>query len=294
MMLNSLLSWIFWNPNRVAFTIPIINWPVAVYGLWFLLGFIVAYFLLMPMFTQRLQQTRHLNVPEAKQQAQYLLDRLTWFIVIGSIAGARLGHVFFYDWPRYQARPMEIFYVWKGGLASHGGVIGIFIALFLYTLFIRKQYPSFTFLYVLDCLTIPSAFAACCIRIGNFWNQEILGKPTTLPWGVIFGDPMDGGAFIPRHPVQLYEAASYFLCFALLFCLWQRTQALSKPGRLSGIFFTCIFSSRFILEFFKTSQSIMIDESYLQTGQLLSLPLIIMGIYLLVYSFKNEKNIAHY
>lgn len=283
----SSLAWIVWDPERIAFTIPIINRPVAWYGLWFILGFVMAYAMLFPIFQKRLQQTR--DAATAKKQAQYLLDRLTWFVVGGTIVGARLGHVFFYEWSLYRKNPIEIFAIWKGGLASHGGVVGILIALYFYQRLIRKDFPEFNYLAILDAIVIPSALTGCFIRIGNFWNQEILGTQTLVPWAIVFGDPMDGSAPVPRHPVQLYEAAAYLLCFVFLVYLWRYRNATQFPGRLSGWFFIIMFSARFFLEFFKTSQSDLIDESFVQMGQYLSIPVVLLGMALLRYSYKIKE-----
>ena len=133
-------------------------------------------------------------------------------------------------------------------------------------------------------LTIPVALTCGFIRIGNFINQEIVGTPTSLPWGVVFGHPVDGSGSIPRHPVQLYEALGYFVLFYFLLRVWQTKKESIKTGLLSGLFFTILFTFRFFIEFFKESQGQLIENSSLQTGQLLSIPCIIIGITLLFYS----------
>lgn len=219
-----------------------------------------------------------------QQLAALYVDRMTWLIVAGTIIGARLGHVFFYEWPRYQNNLGEIYKVWKGGLASHGATLGILIALFVYQYLMRKKFPEINFITLLDMIVVPTAFAACCIRIGNFFNQEILGTPSSLPWAVIFGDPADGSAPLPRHPVQLYEGIVYLGTFFILYYLWKYKGSSLRPGFLSGLFFILVFGSRFFLEFLKMPQSVMIDESYLQTGQYLSIPIVIGGIMLLFYN----------
>lgn len=343
-----LFGWLYWNPERVVFTIPFINRPVVWYGLWFVFGFIVGYFLLIPMFQQRIQESPKIGdrdiqnwdqlaqdikspskalrqlldksksitvqlkkslleflnesgasrsqlevaYPKAlyssKQLASFLVDRLTWFVVGGTIIGARLGHVFFYDWHRYQNHYWDIIKVWEGGLASHGGVIGVMIGLFLYKRLIHKNFPEFSMLNLLDMLVVPSAFVACCIRIGNFFNQEILGKPSSVPWAIIFGDPFDDGAIVPRHPVQLYEAGTYLITFGILYYLWKKRVALKYPGMLTGVCFILIFTSRFFIEFLKMPQSRIIDESFLQTGQYLSLPFIALGLGLVMFSLYRK------
>lgn len=379
-MIQHLFAWLFWDPVRVLFTVPIIDRPVVWYGLWFVLGFIVGYLLILPMFRRRLERTHvildrdianwqtlidilqkgptkpgsllfkisqhfdkktwqllrqpmsqlqnsnglalrssilaalnsvlndshsSLKVDRAQIEALFpkaiyrlkdlslfLVDRLTWFVVAGTIIGARLGHVFFYDWPRYQDHFIDIFKVWEGGLASHGGTVGILLALFFYQRMIRKNFPEFTFLTILDMLVVPTALAACCIRIGNFFNQEIIGTPTTLPWAVIFGHPADHSVPEPRHPVQLYEGAIYLLTFFLLYYLWKTYSDKLRSGVLSGIFFISIFGSRFFFEFFKMPQSLILDESILQTGQYLSIPCVLFGIWLLYRSFPLNKKMT--
>ncbi|MCE5317816.1 MAG: prolipoprotein diacylglyceryl transferase [Parachlamydia sp.] len=213
----------------------------------------------------------------SREWAIFLTDKLTWYVILGTLIGARLGHVFFYDWPFYQDRPLDIFKIWQGGLASHGGVLGVMIGGLLYRQSIAWQFPSLTLVALTDICVIPSGIVAFCIRMGNFFNQEILGPPTTVPWAVVFGHPLEGGAPVPRHPTQLYEALAYLAIFSLLYFLWTRRPALWRPGFLSGLFFILLFSSRFLLEFIKETQSHVIDESYLQMGQLLSLPFIALG-----------------
>lgn len=367
------LCWLTWNPERVVFTVPVIDRPILWYGVWFALGFLIGYLLLIPMIKRRLEQTKTLMrrdvaswsvlikalqnaiddkssplfpflkkmdkqqqqaiagfqgsetpsqatqdaivaccnallcdssvqftkdklqaiIPKAffssKQLAMMFVDRMTWLIVAGTIIGARLGHVFFYEWPKYQNNLGEIYKVWKGGLASHGATLGILLTLFLYQRLMRKKFPEITFMTLLDIIVVPTAFAACCIRIGNFFNQEILGTESYLPWAVIFADPADGSAIVPRHPVQLYEAVVYFFTFVFLYVLWKYKGPHLRKGILSGLFFILVFGSRFFLEFLKLPQSVMIDESYLQTGQYLSIPIVIAGFALLFYGKDSKK-----
>lgn len=235
------------------------------------------------------------SLASAKQTAYFLADRLCWFVVTGTVVGARLGAVFFYDWPYFREHPLEIFQVWHGGLASHGGVAGVMISLYLYQRYIRKWYPELTFLRLLDYAAIPSALTACFIRLGNFMNQEILGTPTTLPWGVVFGHPADGSLPIARHPVQLYEAGAYLISFVILWTLWKKHYYDQQPGAFVGLLFIFIFGSRFILEFWKATQDSIIDSSFLQMGQLLSIPFVLLGCYLVwraSYTTARERKIS--
>src|SRR5262249_26519739 len=146
------------------------------------------------------QRFRNANAPvfsSGWELGAYLSDRMLWFIVGGMIIGARLGHVFFYEWPYYQQHPEDIIKVWHGGLASHGGAIGVVLGLYLYQRGIRHKYPTLSLLSILDLICIPTALVGCFIRIGNFINQEILGTPSDLPWAIQFGNPYDGSSMVP-------------------------------------------------------------------------------------------------
>lgn len=343
-----MLAWLYWNPERTAFTVPILNHPVVWYGLWFVLGFIIGYMILIPLFRYQIQKTPFISIRDianwdelvkilnsrppntqmplkqldkqhplphtkileainelkwtrrqveeyfagaiysSKHLAYMLVDQLTWFVVAGTVIGARLGHVLFYDLPRYKNDPLSIFKVWEGGLASHGGAIGVLIGLYFYQKMIKKQNPEFSFIVILDLIVVPTAFTAFCIRMGNFFNQEILGYSTNVPWGIIFGDPIDGGAIVPRHPVQLYEAFAYLGIFIFLWFYWRQKREVLKKGTLSGLFFILIFGSRFLIEFFKTPQSLIFHETVLQTGQYLSIPFIALGFFLLFWNFDKQ------
>lgn len=285
----SFFSWLVWNPDRNIFYIPYFHHPITWYGVLFALGFFIAYFLVRAMLTDYFQ-SKKLTLKSAKERALLLTDRLTLLIILGTIIGARLGHVFFYDWLEYKKHPLEIFKVWEGGLASHGAAIGILIAIVIFILWSRKKFPELHFFVILDAIVIPAALVGTFIRTGNFINQEILGKPTDLPWGVIFENPMDGIAWIPLHPVQLYEALFYLGLFILLFLLWKYQPSQLGKGRIAGLFFVGIFGFRFFIEFLKLPQSSLIDESYYgNVGQLLSIPFVIVGLWLFFISFKKQK-----
>lgn len=287
------LCWFYWDPPREAFTIPFIHHPVVWYGILFVAGFVSAYFILNPIFTRFLIQTGQEqaldpSLTSPKKAAYLLTDRLCWFAVIGTIVGARLGAVFFYDWPYFRQHPLEIIKVWNGGLASHGGVVGVMLALFLYAKYIQRWIPQLTFLRLLDFVAIPSALTACFIRLGNFINQEIVGIPTTMPWGVLFGHPADNVSAVPRHPVQLYEAGAYLITFFILWRLWKYHHLDEKPGALIGFMLIFIFGSRFVIEFWKSTQESIISSSFLQMGQILSIPFILLGIFLVWRSLSGS------
>lgn len=277
-----------WDPDRNLFVIRGINHPVTWYGLLFATGFLGGYFLARTLFFHTLLQ-QGIKEDKAKKIATHLTDRLTLFVIIGTLIGARLGHVFFYDWTYYRMHLIDIFKIWEGGLASHGAAIGILVALICFVVFSRKEYPFLTWLMALDAIVIPTAFAGGCIRVGNFLNQEILGTPTTLPWGVIFLHPVDGIAGVPLHPVQIYEALFYFaICFGLFF-LWSRRGKTIGQGLLAGLFFILVFGFRFAIEGLKLPQSTLIDESAsLNMGQWLSLPFILFGAFLLAAYLKRR------
>lgn len=287
------LAWFYWDPPKDLFSIPIINRPLGWYGLFFVAGIICSYWIVLFIMRTLLRERHPLKAgEEIKSLALFLTDRLTWFVVIGIIIGARLGHVFFYDWPYFRRHPKEIFDVSEGGLAglaSHGAAIGILLAIALFRKTISKKFPELTFWTIVDTLAVPAALAGTFIRIGNFFNQEILGTPSQMPWAVIFGHPADRSLPLPRHPVQLYEAFVYLILFFTMFSIWKWTKVRSKPGFITGLFFVLLFSARFFLEIYKTAQSHVIDESSLQMGQYLSLPFIVSGMILMAYSRSRES-----
>ncbi len=207
------------------------------------------------------------------------LEPLFLYAVVGIVIGARLGHVIFYDPDYYWAHPMKIFAVWEGGLASHGGGLGVLIALY----YGCKKY-KIDFLWLIDRLVIPTALFGFFVRMGNFMNSEILGKPSELPWAVVF-ERVD---MIPRHPAQLYEGFSYLIIFFILTYIYKRNYKKLQKGFLFGLFLVLIFTVRFLVEFVKVRQadySLGID---LTTGQLLSIPFWIAGIAFMVWSYKKS------
>ena len=290
------LCWLYWNPPREAFIIPYFDHPIVWYGVLFVTGFVLSYFIFIHILIRFLNETDCTTkqrpnpfLPEInKQKAYALADKLCWFVVAGTIVGARLGAIFFYDWNYFKQHPSEIIKVWHGGLASHGGVLGVMLALYLFVKYVQTSIPQLTFLKLLDFVAIPSALVAFFIRIGNFINQEIIGTPTSLPWGILFGNPAENVSAVPRHPVQLYEASAYLMTFFLLYWLWRKKEIEKKPGALVGLLFICIFTNRFILEFWKATQESLLNTSFLQVGQLLSIPFIFLGIILFWLAHKKQ------
>lgn len=285
-MYMMILSWLFWDPPRDALTIPYFDITVAWYGILFAAGFVIGYYLFLPILrkefaTNPLFMTKDQSVKQdLPLLAGSFAEKLTWFVVLGTIIGARLGHVLFYDWSYYSQNPLEILMIRKGGLASHGGTLGVMVGLLLFLYREKKTFPKMTFISLMDLLVIPTAVTVCFIRIANFFNQEILGYPTQQPWGIIFGHPADGSCPVPRHPVQLYEAIGYLVTFIVLYTWWKVRGPSLKSGALSGLFFLLVFGSRFLFEYLKEPQS-PLDHLGLQLGQYLSIPFILLGIALL-------------
>lgn len=222
-----------------------------------------------------------------QRAATLFADRILWFVILGTILGARLGHVLFYDWEQYAQNPLDILKTWEGGLASHGGAVGVLIALFFFYRSLHKSYPKVSFFALLDTLVIPTALAAFWIRMGNFFNQEILGTLTQRPWGVVFLNPWDGSLPEPRHAVQLYEALGYLAFFFLLWILQKRHL---PEGRISALFFLLVFSFRFGVEFFKAPQEGDPTGGFLLMGQILSIPFVFLGLWMLWKSAGNSKH----
>jgi phosphatidylglycerol---prolipoprotein diacylglyceryl transferase len=223
---------IHWNFDPVLLQLG----PLSVrwYGLLFVGGFLAGQVLLGRIFRREGLDSR---------SAQDLL----LYALVGAVIGARLVHCLAYEPSYYLSHPVEIFRVWEGGLASHGGVVGVFAGLIVAA---RQQNPPLKLLWLLDRVAIPSAFAATAIRFANFLNSEIVGTPTSGSWGVVFAT-LDQ---IPRHPVQLYEASAYLGIGLLLWTLY-RSGAGRRPGLLLGTLFALAFSARVVLEFFKTPQA---------------------------------------
>lgn len=210
------------------------------------------------------------------------LDPILTYAVIGVIVGARLAHCLFYEPGFYLSNPLKILAIWEGGLASHGGGLGLLIGMVFYS---RKyQIP---FLWLVDRLTLSTAVFAIIVRLANFINAEIVGIPTSVSWGIIFSK-IDN---LPRHPAQLYEALAYLVIFLVLLLTYIRTKKSPAPALLTGLFLTLTFTARLLIESVKTKQAAYSTDLALNTGQLLSIPFICVGLGLLVWSFiTRNKN----
>lgn len=239
------------------------------------------------------------SIISIKKKIIKITDKLLIYMIVATIIGARIGHLIFYESPSYYLKnPFNIIKVWNGGLASHGAGVAILIAMIIFCRKLKNLKPKLTYIHLFDFIGVSVAFAAFCIRIGNFFNQEILGIQTTRSWGVIFGNPMENVSIVPRHPVQLYEAFFYLLVFFLLYFLSYKKYFLLKEGKLFSIFLILVFTFRFFIEFLKINESNLLNEgSFLSMGQYLSIPFVLFGVILLflptIKSFflKNNKSI---
>lgn len=270
-----MMLFVNWDVDPVIFSIG--GFQLRYYGLLFIVGFYLGLYMFRYFFRR-----------EGKPLG--LLDTLLWTLMICTIVGARLGHVLFYQPGYYLANPGEILKVWEGGLASHGGTIAIMIGMWWFVRKYGRKY-DFGYLWLLDRLAIATAFAAMFIRLGNLMNSEIYGHETSLPWGFIF---LQNGETVAKHPTQLYEALCYLLTGLVLFAIYRYALPKIKEGLLLGIFFIGIFLSRFLIEFVKENQVGFEEGMALNMGQLLSIPFVLLGIFLIVRSFKSSTPLALY
>ncbi|MGI4872550.1 MAG: prolipoprotein diacylglyceryl transferase [Janthinobacterium lividum] len=299
------LAYLVWNPDPIITHLG----PLALrwYGVLFALGFVVS----TPVF-QHIFRSEHV--------ASRWVDVLTLYLVVGTVVGARLGHIFFYEPDILLKDPLEVLKVWHGGLASHGATLSIPLACWLFAR--RHQFDT---LWVLDRIVIAVGIGGACIRLGNFMNSEIGGYPTSVPWAVVFprdtGHLLPAGAVpvarperlptgdaspqllpanvplgpsalmaVPRHPTQLYEALYCGLLVALIYYLWNRTRERTPRGQLLGLFMVLLFTQRFLVEFLKEAQVDFEKDHLFNQGQLLSLPPLLLGLWLLWRAGKNPNN----
>lgn len=261
-----ILNVIHWDFDPTMFHI--FGHGVRYYGLMFAFAFFFGYLVMRKYYKLD-------NLKDA------LLDKLSMYVFIGTLVGARLGHCLFYEPGYYLSNPIKILFVWEGGLASHGAAIGIPLALFLYA---RKI--NVPFLWILDRVVIVVALAGFFIRMGNFFNSEIYGVPTSLPWGVIFEH---NGETVPKHPTQIYEALSYLMIFVVLHFYFLKIRVKEINGKIFGIFLILLFTARFLIEFIKNPQVGFEKGMELNMGQWLSIPFVLFGIGLLIYLNKNKQ-----
>ena len=281
-----MFSKIDWSPNEILFSVgPIsIHW----YSVMFITAFSLGYYIINKIYIN-------------DKKPVELVEPLFIYIVLGTLIGARLGEVFFYNWEYFQNNLIEIFlpikkdpnssmlfgiidgfkFVGYRGLASHGATIGIITSMFIY----KKKFKYDSVLWIFDRIVVPIAIGGMFVRIGNFFNSEIVGNYTGTNFGIIFSNR---GEIFPRHPAQLYEAFGYFLLFILLWQLYWKTNFKNNKGFLFGLFLICLFTIRVLVEFVKESQGGFEDQiGILTTGQWLSIPFILIGIFFMIKSKKN-------
>lgn len=274
-----ILQYIDWNVRPQIFHLDSLGFELRWYSLLFALGFLVGYYMLSWVFKRE-------KVDIA------LLDKLTFYVILATILGARLGHCIFYEPEVYLKAPLKMLLPFEGtlgkdfhftgfqGLASHGGALGLFLGLWMYSRKFKLPY-----IWVLDRIAIVTAFAASCIRFGNLFNSEIYGHQTSLPWGFRFlrenyyyGTPID--QIVPKHPTQIYEGLVYLLVFFILLHFYVRKNEHMKQGFYIGLFFILVFTARFLIEFIKEDQVDFEAGMALNMGQILSIPFVLLGFYL--------------
>jgi phosphatidylglycerol---prolipoprotein diacylglyceryl transferase len=270
-------NYINWNPDPEI--VNIFGISIRYYGLLFVGGLILCIYILGWIFKRE-------KIPSEN------LEKLSIYGMIGILAGARLGHCLFYEPSYYLSHPLEMIlpitflpeggikFIGYQGLASHGGVLGLLIALYFYS---RKTKHSM--IDTLDLIAVVAGLSFGFIRLGNFMNSEIIGLPTTKPWGVIF-ERVD---YLPRHPAQLYEAISYFIIFAFMMILYKKMRDRLKNGFFFGLATVLFFTARFMIEFVKENQVGFEDRMSLNMGQLLSLPYIAVGIGFIIYGLMKTR-----
>lgn len=278
-----ILDFITWNVDPVALTLG----PLSVrwYGILWALGIWLAYWIQIKLY-------KHEHLPDD------WTDKLFMYMVIGVIVGARLGHCLFYEWhllPEpikflgitfkygnpYLVKPWQLLYIWQGGLASHGGAIGLLTAGY----FLNKQFKK-GFIWIFDRLVIGVCVCGACIRLGNLMNSEIYGDYTTMPWGFIFAR---NGETQPCHPTQIYEMLYCLITFIVIWWMYWKKEAYKRTGLIFGVFLLGVFGTRFLLEFIKFNQEAFEENMLLNMGQILSLPFILWGIYLVVHALRKQK-----
>jgi phosphatidylglycerol:prolipoprotein diacylglycerol transferase len=269
-----ILNYIQWNPDPEI--VNIFGISIRYYGLLFVGGLILCICILGWIFKKE-------NIPSQN------LEKLSIYGMIGILAGARLGHCLFYEPSYYLSHPLEMIlpvtfspdgikFIGYQGLASHGGALGLLIALYFYS---RKTKHSM--IDTIDLIAVVAALDCGFIRLGNFMNSEIIGIPTTKPWGVIF-ERVDN---VLRHPAQLYEAISYFIIFTIMIILYKKMRDRLKNGFFFGLVLVLCFTARFIIEFVKENQVGFEDGMTFNMGQLLSLPYIVLGIGFIIYGLRS-------
>jgi prolipoprotein diacylglyceryl transferase len=299
-----ILNYITWNVDPVLFHLGSLQ--VRWYGLLWALGFLFGYFIMKRIY-------------QREKMAEDALDKLLIYMLVSTVVGARLGHCLFYEPDYYLSNPLKILALWEGGLASHGGAIGILIGLWLYMRNYNKSKKEkndlqhINYIWILDRIVVAVCLVGALIRVGNVMNHEIYGTPTSLPWGFVFlrGSEQFCGTFdnytpcfawdapcppsewLPCHPTGLYEA--FFCLVAMGILLWmyyKHDLGHKQPGLMFGTFLVIIFGSRICIEFLKNVQVEFERNMVFDMGQWLSVPFVLIGIGMIVWSFVNRKKVV--
>lgn len=260
-----------WDVSPIIGRIPLgfATFPIRWYSLMFLTAFAVGIYMMYTIFRR-------------ENKSSQVFDVLPSYIIIATIIGARLGHILFYNPVLYLTDPLRIFRIWEGGLASHGGYLFVILALVL----LARRYPQeVSFFWLADRCAFVGMFCAGFIRIGNFFNSEIYGLTTSVPWAVTFAR-VDN---FPRHPTQLYESLGYFYIGLVFYVIYRWKQADIGEGRTFGAVLICGFLYRMIIEKFKENHVAFEQDMFMNMGQMLSIPYILLGIYLVSGLQKNSS-----
>lgn len=296
-----LLNYITWNVDPVL--IHLGSLEIRWYGLLWALGFFVGYFVMRRMYRR-------------EKMTDDSMDKLLIYMLVFTVIGARIGHCLFYEPEFYLSHPLKMLAVWEGGLASHGGAIGILIGLWIYVRNYNKspkkkdEKQRITYIWILDRIVVAVCLVGALIRVGNVMNHEIYGTPTSLPWGFVFlrgaeqfcgtfdnytacnawDAPCPPSQWLPCHPTGLYEA--FFCLVAMGILLWmyyKRDLGNRQPGLMFGTFLIIIFGSRILIEFLKNVQVDFERDMVFDMGQWLSIPFVLVGIGMIVWSFVQRK-----
>lgn len=287
-----MFHWISWNPPREIFYLPLIHHPITWYGAILALGCLVGYAILSSLYRHYLLHKLSnpgSSEPVVELQVKEFCEAISMYCLVGIVMGARMGHILFYEnIDEYLLYPLRIFMIWEGGISSHGAIAGASVAIWCYLYRFRDRHQV-SFAQIADLLVIPITLGMAFVRLGNFMNQEAVGIYTTLPWAIIFESPLAIDGAIPRHPVQLYEAASYVGLFYFLRKLYLKKLFALSPGKIASLFLLVGFTIRFFLEYLKEEPSRYL---HLNMGQWLSIPFIIIGGFTFIFQ-KNSLQIKN-
>lgn len=296
-----LLNYITWNVDPVLIDLGALQ--IRWYGLLWALGFFIGYFVMRRIYKK-------------ERMTDDSMDKLLVYMLVSTVVGARLGHCLFYEPQEYLTHPLEMLKLWEGGLASHGGAFGILIGLGLYVRNYNKSkkgkdnLQKINYIWILDRVVVAVCLVGSLIRVGNVMNHEIYGTPTSLPWGFVFmrgaeqfcgtfdnytacyawDAPCPPSQWLPCHPTGLYEA--FFCLVAMCILLWmyyKRDLGHKQPGLMFGTFLVIIFGSRILIEFLKNVQVDFERDMVFDMGQWLSIPFVVVGIGMIVWSFAQRK-----